>query len=141
MTKFTLELQKSLSQQPEALLKKELLHLGFIKNFKELWKAINRGVFRTQPNIKDGAFCENSWRLNTAHCFCKKLHHGCSTGFWIRPVWLGSEHSPDWNISYITSVYVNLLTTWIKIALPKKINFTKVAGSNWNNLKLIKKDM
>ena len=51
MTKFTLELQKSLSQQLEALLKKELLHLGFIKNFKELWKAINRGVFRTQSNI------------------------------------------------------------------------------------------
>ena len=31
----------------------------------------SEGVFGTQPNIYDGAFCENSWRLKTINYFCK----------------------------------------------------------------------
>ena len=38
-----------------------------------------RGASRTL-NIEDGAFCENSKRLNVLEYFCKKLHLRCLTG-------------------------------------------------------------
>ena len=41
-----------------------------------------RGVFRTQSNICDGPFCENSWRLKAVNCFWKKSKERSSTGFY-----------------------------------------------------------
>ena len=37
----------------------------------------NIGLFRTESNIYDGAFCESSYRLKAANYFCKTLHQSC----------------------------------------------------------------
>ena len=39
--------------------------------YKTLLKDVFRGVFRTQSNIYDGAFCKNSWRLKAVNFFTK----------------------------------------------------------------------
>ena len=49
----------------------------------------SRGVFRTQSNIYDGAFCKNSWRFSAVNYFHKNLHLRYSTGLSIR-VWIAS---------------------------------------------------
>ena len=41
-----------------------------------------RGVFTTQSNIYDEAFCKNNWK--PLPIFAKNLHYSCSTEFWIR---------------------------------------------------------
>ena len=43
-----------------------------------------RGVFGTLPNIWDGAFCENSYRLKIFNYFRKEFYLRCLTGFWTR---------------------------------------------------------
>ena len=41
----------------------------------------SRDVFRTQSNIYDGAFCENSYRLSAVNYFHEKLHLNIRLGF------------------------------------------------------------
>ena len=55
----------------------------------------NKGVFRTQSNIYDGAFCENIERLLVVNYFCKK---GLLQMFnWVL-------NTPLYNISYLLSL-------------------------------------
>ena len=44
---------------------------------QELFRGFHRGVFRTQANIEDVAFCEKK----AVNYFRKKLHLRCSAGF------------------------------------------------------------
>ena len=46
--------------------------------------TISLAIFRTQSNIYDSGFWENSFRLKVVNYFCKKLHLKCLTVFWIR---------------------------------------------------------
>ena len=41
----------------------------------------SRGVFRTQSNTYEGAFCENSRQISVVNYFCKKLHLSCFIEF------------------------------------------------------------
>ena len=46
--------------------------------WKKIFHGIEpRGVFRTQQNIYDRAFCKISWQLSVANSFHKKLHLIC----------------------------------------------------------------
>ena len=42
----------------------------------------SRGLFRTQWNTQDEAFCENSEQLKDVHYFHKRFHLRCPTRFW-----------------------------------------------------------
>ena len=52
-----------------------ILKLCVVSNYSN-----SKGVFRTQSNIYDGAFCENSLRLSAVNYFDKTLHLRYSTG-------------------------------------------------------------
>ena len=41
------------------------------KLFKSVCNIMTRRVFRTQSNIYDGVFCEDSYRLKVINYFCK----------------------------------------------------------------------
>ena len=60
----------------------------------------SRGVFRSQSNIYDEAFCENRLRLSAVNCFHKKLRLRCSTGLSKR-LWIAScaEYFASLNLS------------------------------------------
>ena len=62
----------------------EIIHKR-IKNWGAIVdsKLVFRGVFSTLPNMSDEVFCKISWRLLAVSYFCKTLHLGCLTGFWI----------------------------------------------------------
>ena len=69
-----------------------------------------RGVLRTESNIEDGDFCENSLWLKNVSYIHKKLHLRCLTEFWIRPCLLNpvprnwSKCSSFWNLRYIQNL-------------------------------------
>ena len=60
------------------------LQLSIQRNYKIFYSPVfpkGRGVFRTQSNIEDGAFCEDSKQFNAVNCFKKELHLRCLVGF------------------------------------------------------------
>ena len=75
--------------------------LFYIFKFCLILNYLNRrGVFRTQSNICDGAFCENSYRLSAVNYFHRKHHLRYSNVLWIC-LWMASfaEYFASLNLS------------------------------------------
>lgn len=61
------------------ILSMKWIHELILRCFKVFFSVL----FRTQSNIKGGAFCEIRQRLSAAKYFRKKLYLKCVTRFWI----------------------------------------------------------